>query len=188
MHLVDVVPTILDAAHIPMPATANGVEQKPLAGKSFLASFTDPNFKGRSEQYFEIFTNRSYYEEGWKADARHAAMASGFGSGKLGEGQVGTLQSGQANNLAATIPEKLARLKKKFDEAAEKYHVYPFDNRGSARLAIPKPPVTDADPKSNTYTYYYGAIRIAEPAAPPISTSRTASRSSTTTTSRNIPW
>ncbi|MGD8722150.1 MAG: sulfatase-like hydrolase/transferase, partial [Desulfobacterales bacterium] len=71
LHVVDVVPTILEAAHIPMPNTVDGIAQKPLAGKSFLASFTDPNFKGRSEQYFEIFTNRSIYADGWKANAQH---------------------------------------------------------------------------------------------------------------------
>ena len=71
LHLVDVVPTILEAAHIPMPDTVNGIKQYPLAGKSFLASFSDPKFQGRSEQYFEVFSNRSIYEDGWKANAQH---------------------------------------------------------------------------------------------------------------------
>lgn len=59
-------------------------------------------------------------------------------------------------------------MKAKFDKAAEKYHVYPFDDRGSGRLAIPKPPVPGADPNSNVYTYAAGATRIAEAAAPPM--------------------
>jgi arylsulfatase A-like enzyme len=71
LHLVDVVPTILEAADIPMPEEVNGIEQKPLAGKSFLASFTDPEFEGRDQQYFEVFSNRSIYHDGWKANAQH---------------------------------------------------------------------------------------------------------------------
>jgi len=71
LHLVDVVPTILEAAKVPMPKTVNGVEQLPLAGKSFLASFSDPGFQGRPEQYFEVLSNRSIYADGWKANAQH---------------------------------------------------------------------------------------------------------------------
>ncbi|WP_240989539.1 arylsulfatase [Salipiger mangrovisoli] len=71
LHLVDVVPTILEAAHIPMPDSVNGIDQKPLEGESFLASFTDPEFKGRTQQYFEVFSNRSMYADGWKANAQH---------------------------------------------------------------------------------------------------------------------
>jgi arylsulfatase A-like enzyme len=71
LHVVDVLPTILESAQVPMPETVNGIEQKPLSGKSFLASFTDSKFKGRAEQYFEILSNRSIYVDGWKANAQH---------------------------------------------------------------------------------------------------------------------
>jgi arylsulfatase A-like enzyme len=173
LHVVDVVPTILEAAHIPMPNTVDGIAQKPLAGKSFLASFTDPNFKGRSEQYFEIFTNRSIYEDGWKADAQHTLpwrqdLAPGHWEKDRWELYNLDEDFSEANDLANAMPDKLAEMKAKFDEAAEKHDVYPFDDRGSARLAIPKPPVPGATLGSNTFTYYAGATRIAEPAAPPM--------------------
>lgn len=54
-----------------MPDTVEGIKQKPLKGASFLTSFNDPNFKGRNSQYFEILSNRSYCEDGWKADAQY---------------------------------------------------------------------------------------------------------------------
>ena len=173
LHVVDVVPTILEAAHIPMPNTVDGIAQKPLAGKSFLASFTDPNFKGRSEQYFEIFTNRLIYEDGWKADAQHTLpwrqdLAPGHWDKDRWELYNLDEDFSEANDLANAMPDKLAEMKAKFDEAAEKHDVYPFDDRGSARLAIPKPPVPGATLGSNTFTYYAGATRIAEPAAPPM--------------------
>jgi arylsulfatase len=173
LHLVDVVPTILEAAHLPMPDTVNGVKQYPLAGTSFLASFSDPNFKGRSEQYFEIFTNRSIYEDGWKANAQHTLpwrqdLAPGNWDKDRWEIYNLAVDFSEANDLAAQMPDKLAEMQRKFDKAAEHYHVYPFDDRGAARLALPKPPVPGADQKSSTFTYYAGATRIAEPAAPPM--------------------
>jgi arylsulfatase A-like enzyme len=173
LHVVDVVPTILEAAHLPMPKTVDGIAQKPLAGKSFLTSFTDPNFKGRSEQYFEIFTNRSIYEDGWKADAQHTLpwrqdLAPGHWENDRWELYNLNEDFSEANDLANAMPDKLAQMKAKFDEVAKKHDVYPFDDRGSARLAIPKPPVPGAALGSNTFTYYAGATRIAEPAAPPM--------------------
>ncbi len=173
LHLVDVVPTILEAANLPMPNEVNGIKQKPLAGKSFYASFTDPAYKGRDQQYFEILSNRSIYDNGWKADAQHTlpwrqVLAPGNWDKDKWELYNLNEDFSEANDLAAKNPEKLTELKKKFDVLAEEYHVYPLDDRGSARLAIPKPPVPGADADAKSYTYYAGAIRIAEPAAPPM--------------------
>lgn len=173
MHLVDVVPTILEAAQIPMPETVDGIAQKPLAGKSFLASFSDPAFQGRSEQYFEVFSNRSIYEDGWKANAQHTLpwrrdLASGNWDEDEWELYHVAEDFSEANDLVAAMPDKLAAMQASFEAGAEKYDVYPFDDRGGARLGLPKPPVPGANPDATTYTYYTGAIRIAEPAAPPM--------------------
>jgi arylsulfatase len=173
LHLVDVVPTILDAAGVPMPESVNGVDQEPLAGKSFLDSFNNPGFEGRREQYFEVLSNRSIYEEGWKANAQHTRpwrQDLAPGNWDKDQWELYNLEKdfSEANDLASKMPEKLAEMKRKFDAAAEKHDVYPLDDRGAARLATPKPPVPGADEDSSTYTYYPGATRIAEPAAPPM--------------------
>lgn len=70
----------------------------------------------------------------------------------------------QANDLSGVHPEKLNELKQRFDEAAERYHVYPLDDRGTARLASPKP--TPSDPDRRSFTFYGGATRLPETAAP----------------------
>ena len=173
LHLVDVVPTILEAAHLPMPSEVNGIQQKPLAGKSFLASFTDASFEGRKNQYFEIFTNRSFYEDGWKANAQHTLpWRQDLAPGKWDQDRWELYNLAddfsESIDLATSMPDKLEELKKKFDQAAQEHDVYPFDDRGAGRLAIPKPPVPGWNPDSNTYTYYSGATRIAESAAPPM--------------------
>ncbi len=172
LHVIDVVPTILEATNIPMPETVDGIRQKPLAGKSFLASFSDPKFKGRNSQYFEIVSNRSMYEDGWKANAHHSIPWQGdYAPGNWDEDKWELYylpdDFSEANDLAQENPEKLAELKARFDEAAQEHHVYPLDDRFAARIAMPKPPVPGFDPDSKTYTYYPGAVRIAEAAAPP---------------------
>ena len=74
--------------------------------------------------------------------------------------------SSEAKDLAAEHPDKLAELKTLFDEEAGKNHVYPFDDRGAARAAVPKPSPGGSDPNRTQFTYYGGASRLAETAAP----------------------
>jgi arylsulfatase len=172
LHVIDVLPTILDAAGIPMPETIDGVQQKPLEGASFLGSFKDPSFKGRDSQYFEILSNRSFYEDGWKANAQHTLpwrQDLAPGNWEQDEWELYYLPDdfSEAKNLAAKNPKKLAELKARFDEAAQKFDVYPLDDRGAARIAVPKPMPPGARP-TKTFTYYEGATRIAEPAGPPV--------------------
>lgn len=173
LHLVDVVPTILEAAGLPMPTSVNGVAQKPLEGASFLASFTDPEFEGRSQQYFEVFSNRSIYADGWKANAQHTfpwQQSFAPGNWDQDEWELYNLDKdfSEANNLAAENPEKLEELKQLFAAATDQFSILPLDDRGSARIAIAKPPVPGADEGATVYTYYPGATRLPEPAAPPM--------------------
>ncbi len=173
LHLVDVVPTILEAAQIPMPDTVNGIDQKPLEGESFLASFADGGYAGRTQQYFEILSNRSMYADGWKANAQHTLpwrqdLAPGNWDQDKWELYHLEEDFSEANDLAAENPEKLAELKAMLDDAFEKYGVLPLDDRGAARLSIPKPPVPGTVAGNKTYSYAAGAIRIPEPAAPPM--------------------
>lgn len=171
LHLVDIAPTIYEAAGVTMPDTVNGIEQIPLAGKSFLDSFTDPSFHGRTEQYFEIISNRSIYEDGWKANAQHTLpwrqdLASGDWDNDRWELYHLEEDFSEARDLAEAMPDKLAQMKAAFGEAAVKYHVYPLDDRGVARAILPKPTPPGSDPKATSFTFYAGATRLPETAAP----------------------
>ena len=171
-HLIDVVPTILDVAHIPAPKTVDGIEQKPMDGVSFASTFGNANARPvRERQYFEIFTNRAIYDHGWIAAAQHTLpwrqdLAPGHWENDKWELYNLDEDYSEANNLAAQNPAKLAELKKLFDEEAVKNHVYPFDDRGAARLAVPKPSPGGSDPNRTKFTYYAGASRLAETASP----------------------
>ena len=71
-HVIDVVPTILEACKIPEPKVVNGIAQKPIEGVSMLYSFDDAKAKGtRTTQYFEMATNRAIYHDGWVACSQY---------------------------------------------------------------------------------------------------------------------
>ena len=171
-HLIDIVPTILDAAKLPVPTSVEGIEQKPMDGVSITSTFDDANARPvRQRQYFEIFTNRAIYDNGWIACAQHTFpwrqdYAPGHWENDKWELYHLDEDFSEATDLAAKYPDKLAELKKLFDEEAEKNHVYPLDDRGAARLAVPKPSPGGADPNRTKFTFYAGATRLPETAAP----------------------
>lgn len=73
--MIDIVPTILEAAGISEPYIVNGVPQKPIEGISMVYSFDDPNAQEqRHTQYFEMFGNRALYNDGWIAACRHGRL------------------------------------------------------------------------------------------------------------------
>ncbi len=169
-HLIDVLPTLLEASDVPAPQSVDGIEQKPLDGVSFLSTFASADApEVHKRQYFEIFSNRAMYDDGWMASAQHTfPWRQDFSPGQWQNDrwELYDLRSdySQANDLSGVHPEKLNELKQRFDEAAERYHVYPLDDRGTARLASPKP--TPSDPDRRSFTFYGGATRLPETAAP----------------------
>ena len=171
-HLIDIVPTILEVAGIPAPTTVDGIEQKPMDGVSITATFDDPTARPvRSRQYFEVFSNRAIYDDGWIACAQHTfpwRQDYAPGNWENDRWELYNLDQdfSEAKDLAAEYPDKLTQLKQLFDQEAEKYHLYPLDDRGSARIAVPKPPPGGADPNRKHFTYYAGATRLPETAAP----------------------
>ena len=125
----------------------------------------------RERQYFEVFTNRAIYDQGWMACAQHSLpwrpdLAPAHWDDDRWELYNLDEDFSEYHDLAAQHPDKLAELKRIFDEECERYGVYPFDDRGVARLAAPKPPPGGADPGRRQFTYYPGAVRLAETAAP----------------------
>jgi len=171
-HLIDIMPTVLDIAGIPAPTSVDGVEQKPLDGVPITPTFADPKAKPvRERQYFEVFTNRAIYDKGWIACAQHTLpwrqdLAPGHWENDRWELYNLDEDFSEANDLAEAMPDKLAEMKALFDEEARKNNIYPLDDRGSGRLATPKPSPGGADPNRTRFTYYPGAFRLAETASP----------------------
>ena len=138
-HVIDIVPTILEAAGLPEPKLVDGIPQTPIEGVSMLYTFNDALTKGRHlTQYFEIFGNRAIYHDGWLAGTVHKAPWESEPRAAL-ENDKWELYDTQtdfslANNLAAKHPEKLKEMQELFLKEAVKYSVLPIDNRGLERL------------------------------------------------------
>ena len=72
-HVIDIAPTILEAAGLPQPVQVHGVTQKPIEGVSMAYTFEDAKAADRRvTQYFEMFGNRGIYHQGWSAVVQHS--------------------------------------------------------------------------------------------------------------------
>jgi len=138
-HVIDVAPTILEAAGLPEPKIVNGIEQRQMDGTSLVYSFNDASAKERhTTQYFEITGNRAIYHEGWYARTIHRAPWEAKARRPLTE-DIWELyytpdDFSLANDLAAQNPEKLKELQDLFMKEAEKNHVLPIDDRTFDRI------------------------------------------------------
>ncbi|MBV8116643.1 MAG: sulfatase-like hydrolase/transferase, partial [Candidatus Eremiobacteraeota bacterium] len=138
-HVIDVAPTVLDAASLPEPVMVEGVAQVPLQGVTMRYSFDDANAPERREtQYFEMFGNRGIYHKGWTAVTRHRTPWILTGSGPAFDDDVWELYDttkdwSQAHDLAKQMPDKLHELQRLFIIEATRYNVLPLDDRAVER-------------------------------------------------------
>lgn len=138
-HVIDVAPTVLEAAGLPEPKEVNGIVQRPMDGKSMLYTIDDAKAKDRrTTQYFEMFGNRGIYHDGWVACTRHSIPWVMAALPPLSE-DVWELYNvnedfSQANDLATQNPAKLKELQEVFNQEATRNHVFPIDDRRVERF------------------------------------------------------
>jgi len=134
-HVIDVAPTILEAAGLPQPVQVHGVTQKPIEGVSMKYTFDDAKAPDqRVTQYFEMFGNRGIYHQGWSAITLHNSPLSkqpGAWEDDVWELYDDSTDWSQAVNVADQYPDKLDELKQLFIAEAAKYNVFPLDDRRS---------------------------------------------------------
>ena len=138
-HVIDIAPTILEAAGLPEPRSVNGTLQTPIEGVSMLYTFDDPAAKDRhTTQYFEILSNRAIYHDGWLAGTVHQAPWEPRPRGALADDRWELYDTANdfslATDLAAREPAKLKELQDLFMKEAARFHVLPLDDRGLLRL------------------------------------------------------
>ncbi|VBA57542.1 arylsulfatase [Mycobacterium attenuatum] len=165
-HVIDIAPTILEAAGIPAPVVVNGVPQQPYDGISLAYTFDDAAAPDRRRtQYFEIKGIRGIYHDDWMACTYHGKIQWQPGSKMPAfsddRWELYDLSQdySQAVDLSAQHPDRLAELKALFDAEGEKNHVFPLDDRGPARAIGARPTVLG---QRTSISLGHGSIRMPE--------------------------
>jgi arylsulfatase A-like enzyme len=152
-HVIDVVPTILEATKIQAPVQVNGIAQHPIEGVGMAYTWDKANTNlptRHKTQYFEMFGNRGIYHEGWYActtplvppwilaDPKFTDIANGF------QWELYDLSKDwtQFDDVAKTNPEKLKAMQEQFLVEATKYQVFPLDAAKQGRFLTPRPSTT----------------------------------------------
>ncbi|HZO67340.1 MAG TPA: arylsulfatase [Kribbellaceae bacterium] len=137
-HVIDVAPSILEAAGLPEPVSVNGVQQMPLQGVAMNYSFDDAQADERhTTQYFEMFCNRGIYHQGWTAVTRHSIpwMATELPAFDDDVWELyGPDDWTQSDDISAKEPDKLRELQRLFLLEAMRYNVLPLDDRRFERF------------------------------------------------------
>jgi len=153
MHVIDVVPTLLEVSGIPAPEYVDGIKQAPIEGTSFAYTFDEANAKEPTRhktQYFEMMGQWALYHEGWLLSTKvNRAPWEAFGPANPDplNNQVLQLYNldkdfSQSQDLAEQYPDKVKELKQIFIDEAKKYEVFPMDASVAGRLVAPRPNIT----------------------------------------------
>jgi len=159
-HVIDIVPTILEAAQLPSPVSINGVAQRPIEGVSMAYTWDDASAPGNhTTQYFEMFGSRAIYHDGWIASAPPIVAPWDLSLAKpptdVMNGfpwQLYNIERDwtQADDLAGAMPDKLRDMKELFSMEAAKYRVFPLDDTRLTRFISEKPSYS---PGRTVFTY-----------------------------------
>ena len=153
IHVIDVVPTILEASGIKAPEMVDGFKQAPIEGTSFAYTFDAANAKAPSHhktQYFEMFGQYALYDDGWLLSTKvNRAPWEAYGPGNPDplNNQVFQLYDlrkdfSQAEDIAAQNPQKVEELKEKFVGEAKKHQVFPMNSSMLWDMVQPRPSLT----------------------------------------------
>ena len=155
VHVVDVMPTILEALDIAPPKTLNGVAQTPIQGVSFAPTLFDANAQSNKHvQYYEMIASRALWADGWKAvveQPQGAALTEEVLNAQTWELYHVAEDFSECVNLADKHPEKLTQLIEQRWSEAGKYNVLPLDSRMQLRMGERKP---SSMPDTNRYVYF----------------------------------
>ncbi|WMT77154.1 arylsulfatase [Bradyrhizobium sp. Ash2021] len=152
-HVIDIVPTILEAASVSQPDTINGIKQIPIEGVSMAYTWAKANANAPSQhttQYFKMLGNRAIYDDGWVAATTPVTLPWELSTKTPPDVITGynwelynvKEDPTQSDDLAAKMPDKLKQMQDLFYAEAKKYNVLPLDNTTLARWNTPRPSLT----------------------------------------------
>jgi arylsulfatase len=159
-HIIDIVPTILEATKIAQPTMVDGIKQSPIEGVSLAYTFDKANANAPSRhhtQYFEMMGDHAIYHDGWIASTK-VVRPPWEVFGAVNQDPAGTPYElydltkdwTQSENVAGKYPEKLKELANLFWVEAAKYQVAPLDATVATRVITPRPSISAG---RNVFTY-----------------------------------
>ena len=181
-HIIDMVPTVLEALRVDVPPAIAGVTQSPIEGVSFAHTFDDDAAPTRHlTQYFEMLGHRSIYHDGWRAVCPWPGTSFAESAHKFGDpitaDMLSELDAGgwelyhvaedvaETTNLAEQERARLIAMITLWYNEAGKYNVLPIDSRGVVRIADERPQIA---PSRSRYVLYPGTQSISAASAPKI--------------------
>jgi arylsulfatase len=175
-HMIDIAPTILEAAGIPQPETINGITQRPMDGVSMAYTWDKANATApsrRTTQYFEMLGNRAIYHDGWVAATTPVTLPWALSTAAPPDVITGYNwelynvkdDPTESNNLAGTMPAKLKEMQDLFYAETKKNQVLPLDNSTLARWNTPRPNLTAG---RKVFTYSGELVGVPASGAPDI--------------------
>ena len=183
-HIIDIVPTILEAIGIEPPSHIGGYTQAPIEGVSMLYSFNNASAPSTKQiQYFEMLGNRGIWYKGWKAVTYHGRLpweSDAKWSFDEDKWELYNVEEdfSECHDLSEKHPDKLRQLVELWWAEAGKYNVLPLDDRITTRLIVARGGVKER----TSYTYYPGTVRL-----PPQNQPHTKNRSHRITAEVEIP-
>jgi arylsulfatase len=171
-HVMDVMPTILEAAQIQAPDTLNGTPQKPIEGVSMVYTFNDAKAPDRRKmQIFELVSNRGMYQDGWMASSLAFVpwqpVRTGFDPDKAKWELYHIDQDfSQADDLAAQNPDKLKALVDLWWAEAARENILPLDWRAVERLSDELTGRPSVAAGRSTFIYETPLVALPEGSAP----------------------
>jgi arylsulfatase len=188
VHVIDIVPTLYEVTGITPPQVLNGITQKPIEGISFAYTFGDAKAKGRrTTQYFEMGGNRGLYHDGWMASAISFSPWEPVRTAFDPDKQKWELYNidkdfSQAQDLAASNPQKLREMQDLWWAEASKHNVLPMDWRIQERFNSEIAGRPSLGGNAKTFTYYEGQVGL-----PPEASPRVLNKSWTLTADLDVP-
>ena len=175
-HVIDIVPTILEATGIPQPEMVNGIKQSPIEGVSMAYTWDKANANAptrHTTQYFEMLGNRAIYHDGWMAATTPVTLPwelSTTPPPDVSTGTSGSSTTSRRTRPSSTtsppqMPDKVKEMQALFDAEAKKYNVLPLDNTTLLRWNTPRPSLTAG---RTVFTYSGELTGVPASAAPSI--------------------